>query len=65
MRVGTVKQTTAAIKQDPSLLMAWTKNFWSLNEEDLYEIGGVDMVLYLTFIKYAAILFGISKPSSL
>ena len=37
----------------------WFKLLWSISEEDLSELQGTDLVLYMKYIKYMACLFGL------
>jgi len=42
-------------------LYGFAKDIWQYNDEFIHKKGGVEKVLYLTFLKYSAILFGICK----
>jgi Late exocytosis, associated with Golgi transport len=37
----------------------WFKIIWKVDEEDLQELQGTDLVIYMKFMKYMAYLFGI------
>lgn len=37
----------------------WFKILWGLNDDKLIEINGIDYTLYLIFLRYAAVFFGL------
>lgn len=43
----------------------WLKKLWHIDEMQIRQTCGTDVALYLTYLRYCAILFGISKtPNS-
>ena len=41
--------------------VSWLKQVWRISEKDLRAQCGTEVTLYLAYLRYCAILFGISK----
>ena len=42
-------------------MFEWAQKLWEINDEEMTQTCGKDIVLYLIYMKYCAILFAIRK----